>query len=277
MPEPIAICIEDLGAVADTPRYISCTALAGGEPGLGLDTQGELRWLEPDVELACQLWVSADDRLILLRPHGAVAVGVSRGGRSLEVPEEKPVVLLDGDQLDLAGRRLRVHVHGPGHGVYAPEPLQPEEPSRLGSVATTAAAAALALSTALGAGGCPATPTTRTGPDKTTTPVVKPDAAAPKKPPIEVRSVPPAPPRHYSISCPVTKLVPGKKKSLLYFTCPEGSISVGSTGYVMHPKTRDRLPGSTFTVTKVKGDTIVAETQLQDLSGAKKVWVVANN
>jgi hypothetical protein len=57
--------------------------------------------------------VSADERLILFRRVGGGPVRVRREHRSLDVPEAKPVVLLDQDRIDVGGRSLRVHVHGP--------------------------------------------------------------------------------------------------------------------------------------------------------------------
>ena len=61
--------------------------------------------------MTCELWVSADDRLILYRPEGADAVAVSRAGRSLDVPSGKPVVLIDQDQIDVDSNGL-VYVSG---------------------------------------------------------------------------------------------------------------------------------------------------------------------
>ncbi len=215
MPRPQAICVEDLDAAPGSVRYTRCVALAGGETGLTLDPRGDLLWQSAAQE-ACQLWVSMDERLILLRPEGAGAVTVTRGGRSLDVPHGKPVVLLDQDRLEVGGRRLRVHVHGEAAEVHPPSPLEVEQPDgRLGGIAR-AAATALALGAALGASGCksgnnlepnnkniqvrevpPAPPerppppppdaAVKAGPDLKAAPKVTP----PSSPPIEVRSNPP--------------------------------------------------------------------------------------
>jgi len=147
MPQPIAICLEDLGAQGE--RYLRCVALPGRQPGLRLDAQGVVLWKEPGE--GCELWVSADQQLILFRPEGGAEVTVARGGRSLAVPAGKPVVLLGGDELALGGRRLRVHLHGPAPAVHPPSPLEPEPARRVGAKAV---AAALALTAALGASDC---------------------------------------------------------------------------------------------------------------------------
>ena len=48
---------------------------------------------------------------------------MQRAGRRLQVPFGKPVVLLDQDQVEAAGRSLRVHVHGAARAIHSPEPL----------------------------------------------------------------------------------------------------------------------------------------------------------
>ncbi len=205
MPKPLAICIEDLDAV--TP-YVQCVAVAGADSGLTLDAQGELRWQDGETG-ACEVWVSLDERLMLFRPEGAPGgpVVLSRGGRTLELPEGKPVVTLDQDRVDIGGRRLRVHVHGEAPTVHAPNQL-PQQRASLGRAAR-AAAAALALGAAVTASGCKSAVEVRDTPPKVMEePVKKPDmkvpdtrAASPdtrpvKTEPIKVRPVPPkvAPP-----------------------------------------------------------------------------------
>ena len=216
MPKPKAICIEDLSAADDASRYLRCVALAGRQPGLQVDRQGDLLW-RSDEELACELWVSADERLICYRPDGAAPLTVQRSGRSLEVPETKPVVLLDQDQLEVGGRGLRIHIHGEAVGIHPPSPLPvqaPPRPSSLGGVAQSAAAtaAALALGLSLGAAGCKSGPKeieVRAEPPSMPEPepdmkaskpdlkINKPDMIVKKSttnPPIEVRVAPPEPP-----------------------------------------------------------------------------------
>jgi hypothetical protein len=152
MPKPIALCIEDMNPDPGQPRYVACVAVAGGLPGLGLDRQGGILW-RSSAAPACELWVSGDERLILLRPAGAAAVRVHRGGRSLAAPFAKPVVLLDQDQLELAGRHFKLHVHGRAPAIASPTPIAESEPQEKPKHALRTAAAALALGSLL-VGGC---------------------------------------------------------------------------------------------------------------------------
>jgi hypothetical protein len=119
MPRLIEICLEDLDLPADE-RYLRCVALPGGEPGLTLDGQGAVRWMSDD-PTHCGLWVSGDDRLALVRGAVAAPVVVHRAGRALEAPVGKPVILLDGDLLQVEHRQLRVHVHGATEVIHGPE------------------------------------------------------------------------------------------------------------------------------------------------------------
>jgi hypothetical protein len=151
MVRPIAICIEDLDAPSEALKYLRCIALPGRQPGLRLDEAGSVLWQASDV-LSCELWVSADDRLILYRQEGMAPVVLRRGGRSLDVPCSKPVVVLDKDQIEVGPRRLRVHVHGEAAAVAAPSPLPPRSPlaDRLKQTIATAAL----LGAVASAGGC---------------------------------------------------------------------------------------------------------------------------
>ena len=176
MPQPLAICIEDLQCSPGSSRYTTCVVVGGGEPGLGVDSRGQLAWRQ-EGPLACLLCVSLDEQLILLRPEGAPSVRVERAGRSLDVPVGKPVVLLDQDRFETAGRSLRVHVHGVVKHV-AP-PAQHVEGHARGVLATT-----LALSVAAAAcQGAVPVPSTPGQPDAT--------REAGKPAPIEVRPAPP--------------------------------------------------------------------------------------
>ncbi len=149
MVRPRAICLEDLGASSEGERYLRCVALPGRQAGLRVDGAGRVLWRD-DTGTACELWVSADDKLILYRPEGGGRVVVRRAGRELEVPTGKPVVLLDQDRFEVGARTLRVHVHGPAPAVAAPSYL----PSRAPARRLSKAAAALALGAALGAADC---------------------------------------------------------------------------------------------------------------------------
>ena len=142
MPQPLAICLEDLAA-APAARYLRCVALAGRQPGLRLDAHGDASW-QCDGDVAAELWVSADDRLILYRPEGAPAVRVGRAGRFIEAPEGKPVVLLGGDEIAIGPRQLRVHVHGAAPAVAPPTPLA-EPTRRVGSGVAAVVAMGMAV------------------------------------------------------------------------------------------------------------------------------------
>lgn len=143
MPQPIALCLEDLGSDSPSERYTRCVAIVGRQPGLGLAHSARIVWKSPG-PLACELWVSGDDRLILYRPEGAVQVIVRRATRSLDVPAGKPVVLLDQDELETGGKRMRVHVHGLARTVHAPAPLQQDRSQNLQIAAAVALGATVA-------------------------------------------------------------------------------------------------------------------------------------
>jgi hypothetical protein len=150
MPKPLAICIEDLGAGEEGRRYLRCVAVVGRRPGLRVTSAGAVIWKSDDA-VACELWVSGDDKLILYRPAGAPGVVCRRAGRALDVPVGKPVVLLDQDRFDVGEKRLRVHVHGTARVVHEPSFLAAP---RATSGLPRAAAAAVALGAALGAADC---------------------------------------------------------------------------------------------------------------------------
>ncbi len=171
MSEPLAICIEDLDAKTRDARYLRCVALPGRQPGLRLDAAGVVLW-KSDAAIACELWISADDRMILYRPEGAAPVTLSRSGRSLDVPYAKPVVLLDKDQIAVGGRRLCVHVHGAAHAVTAPAPL-PTRPPAMGRLAQAAAAAAVIGAAATGCIEIRESPPTFEPPTETPTPTIE--------------------------------------------------------------------------------------------------------
>jgi len=160
VPKPVALCVENLDARTDSERFLQCVAVGGSEPGLTLDADGVVAWRGPKDDVACELWISLDERLILFRPEETTAgrVHLHRGGRSLEIPGGKPVVLLDQDELGLGERRLRLHVHGDAPDVHAPtffvpdaEPAPEEVPA---SRAAQVAATALAIGVAVGTAGC---------------------------------------------------------------------------------------------------------------------------
>jgi len=241
------ICLEDLGRSTPDERYLRCVALPGGEPGLALDGEGAVRWM-PQQPTAYGLWVSADDRLVLIRSQGAGPITVSRAGRKVEAPEGKPVLLLDGDLLAVNGRQLRVHVHGPAVAVHRPEPLRGAALARV----VRAAAAALAVGAAVGS-------------------VAGPGAAS-AAPPIEIRQNPPGAPARQSVVCNITGMTPGKKGTLLlYASCPGPvAIGVGSLGYILGADGGPIKDGS-VTVTQIQGTKVTASTQLRKPVKATKV------
>ena len=128
MPQPLALCVEDLDATSEATRYVCCVAISGAEHGLGVTNTGTIVWRNAE-PTACNLWISADEQLILLRPEGAHPVIVRRGGRSLDVPYDKPVVLLNQDSFEVGHKHLRVHVHGPAPAITPPEPYVPARAS----------------------------------------------------------------------------------------------------------------------------------------------------
>lgn len=154
MSKPLEICIEDLHAKALGEQYLRCVALPGSQPGLRVDRRGQVLW-KSDHEVACELWVSGDDQLILRRPGGAEPVRVSRAGRSLDVPFDKPVVLLDRDDVQVGGRVLRVHFHGFTEAVRPPSFLSESVVARMRQAAAAAAIATLGAGAACVTGGEP--------------------------------------------------------------------------------------------------------------------------
>lgn len=175
-PRSMALCLEQLEVTSPHEQYLQCVALPGNRPGLTLDAAGVVRWCE-EGSAACEIWVSADEALIALRPTDAPEVRLERAGRGLELPEGKPVELIDEDELIIGDVRHCVHVHGFTVADNAPTWLTPA-PQLAGSRGRAGAtAAALAFGAAVTLGGMNA------------------DAGKAKpKPPVVVRPMPPAPP-----------------------------------------------------------------------------------
>ena len=147
MANPIALCIEDLAARSDVNRYLRCVALVGAQDGLGLTADGAVVFQTPGPPTV-RLCVSADDQLALFQPtKNNAQVVVERAGRQLVAPEAKPVILLDGDQLHVGRRHLRIHVHGRAARVHPPMPLSDRSaPTRTLAVAVAAGAVAAGCS-----------------------------------------------------------------------------------------------------------------------------------
>lgn len=136
----LALCIEDLGASHPDEQFVRCVAVTGHAPGLGLDNQGQIVWRE-EQELACELLVTADQRLALWRREGATEIVVTRARRALKVPYGKPVILLHGDELTIASRRMRIHLHGAANAPAEPRFFVPSH--KRSPVFRTAATAAI--------------------------------------------------------------------------------------------------------------------------------------
>ena len=197
MIKPLAICIEDLNAPSKASKYLQCVALPGRQPGLRLDETGHALWFS-EKAVACELWVSADNRLILYRPDDAPPLRVRRAGRSLDVPFSKPVILIDKDEVDVGTRHLRIHIHGEAATVAAPTPLVIKR-GPFDRLAQTAAAAAVISTLATGCIEVRETPPVVAAPTDTPTPTIEirdfpPEVVMPTDTPtptIEVRDFPP--------------------------------------------------------------------------------------
>lgn len=270
LPDPLAICLEDLDAAADDKRYLRCVALPGGEPGLALDSRGTVRWM-PDGPEACsyELWVSADGRLALFRNPHTPPVVVWRAGRSLEAPAQKPVMLVNQDLLEVDGRRLRVHLHGVAEQVHEPRWLTARALARM----ARAAAVALTLGTAVGgAGEARGTPAQR----------VTGDTGA-----IEVRLHPPAPrprpgpepkpPATRAMYCRIESMVARKAGSALYLKCPfKSRLKKGDVGQLLQRSGHKALEDGEVVVTHLlKDNRVEVRSKLKKLArGVRRVRFV---
>jgi hypothetical protein len=139
---PIELCLERIQPPS-AERYVRCTAQVGRALGLALGIDGRILWCDQS-GVGCEICVSADQRLMAFCPMGTPPTTLHRAGRVLELPKQRPVVLRHHDELELAGSRFRVHVHGATDRVHAPEIVR--------TLARAAVAASLAL--VVGAVGC---------------------------------------------------------------------------------------------------------------------------
>jgi hypothetical protein len=119
---PLAICLEDTA----TGQFVQCVALGGGEPGLSVDPQGEIQWLERPA--GCQLAVAEDGRLQVTRTDEQTSARLERGGRTLELALDTPTPVVNRDELVVGRRRLRVHLHGEAPAVSPPTILEQTPP-----------------------------------------------------------------------------------------------------------------------------------------------------
>ena len=261
VPEPLEICLEELfHAEEEDERYVRCVALLGGEPGLTLDREGAVQWMVESPE-AYGLWVSQDGELVLLRGEGADPVRVERGGRAVDAPIGKPVILKDQDELIVNGRRLRLHVHGETEAIHEPERLSGTALGRL--VRAAAAAATLAL------GAAAATTAAAQG-------AIGP-IAVDRHDVIEVRTRPPSMPAPKPMDCAISsqKIIGGKL--YIHATCPRRrGLRVGQYGQLIDPKTKKPLKDGRVTIKKVAGKKVVAEAKQRKTRASSKIlrfWV----
>jgi hypothetical protein len=140
LPDPIEICLEELDDASDAEPYVRCVAVAGGCPGLCFSPTGEVLWRLNETALA-EIWVSLDGRLMFFRKSPQGQVSLTRVERHLELPLGKPVIVLGGDEISVAGKHFRVHVHGMTTRVKPPERL------KLRRARNLALAAAIAIGT----------------------------------------------------------------------------------------------------------------------------------
>lgn len=263
MSSPQAVCIEDLDA-SDEARFVSCVALPGGEPGLGLDGAGQARWRRR-FDLACELLISGDDRLVLLRDEEAPAVEVSRAGRSLQAPAGKPVVLLDGDRLNVGGRRLRVHLHGEVEHVYEPTPLTPEPSELSPSGASRAAAAALAA--VVGAAGCAGADAGGSGP---VLPPVEPTSGTEVD--AGVKAAVDAAVKVGRLECKILTMYRYRGRMNIHMRCGDHSgLKVGVKGHVLEGDSSRRLPNGEVIVRRVAGNMAIATLDLERIGKNRRV------
>jgi hypothetical protein len=143
LPDPIEICLEELDDASDAEPYVRCVAVAGGCPGLCFSPTGEVLWRLNETALA-EIWVSLDGRLMFFRKSPQGQVSLTRVERHLELPLGKPVIMLGGDEISVAGKHFRVHVHGMTAEVKPPERLKLWRARNLG-IAAAIAIGALAV------------------------------------------------------------------------------------------------------------------------------------
>jgi hypothetical protein len=181
-PEPIELCLEELDDASDADPYLRCVAVAGGSPGLCFSPAGEVLWRLNETALA-EIWVSLDGRLMFFRKSPQGQVSLTRVERHLELPLGKPVIVLGGDEISVAAKRFRVHVHGTTVEVRPPERLKLRRARNLAVAAAMALGALTADCKQSSKGGT----TGRSARDAGTE--VRPTPA------IEIRHFPPAPSR----------------------------------------------------------------------------------
>ena len=143
-PKPLLLCLERL-ADGSLERFVRCTAKPGRERGLAIGLDGSILWCDSG-PVGCEIWVAKDQRLVAFCPEEAPPTVLTRAGRALELPRGKPVIVRNQDELQLAGARFRVHIHGLATEIHAPQTLR--------ALPRFAAAAAVAMAMGSSAAGC---------------------------------------------------------------------------------------------------------------------------
>jgi hypothetical protein len=120
MPTLTAICIEDLRSSEELGRFLRCVAVAEGRPGLSLSRHGSVEWEQAGADDRYRLVAGEGATLALVPAAGATGLVLRRSGREMEVTGEAPTPVLDQDEIEYAGRHLRIHVHGAAESAEAP-------------------------------------------------------------------------------------------------------------------------------------------------------------
>lgn len=155
MHDPVAICLERVNPMPGENRFVQCTVITGAETGLGLDEHGNATWRDMASTVA-EFFISADERVMFLKTEKCTGEAiVSREGRSLNAPVNKPVVIIHGDTIKIADRILKIHLHGNTEYIHAPQELYPEvEEKPMPRTLKAASLAAAIAATAVISTGC---------------------------------------------------------------------------------------------------------------------------
>ncbi|MBU1219035.1 hypothetical protein KKF34_06170 [Myxococcota bacterium] len=155
MHDPVAVCLERVNPKPGENRFVQCTVITGAETGLGLDEHGNATWRDMASTVA-EFFISADDRVMFLKTEKCTGEAiVSREGRSLAAPVNKPVVIIHGDTIKIADRILKIHLHGQTEYIHAPQDLIPEVDAKPQTKVLKAASLAAAIAaTAVISTGC---------------------------------------------------------------------------------------------------------------------------
>ncbi|MDD5307852.1 MAG: hypothetical protein PHU25_11080 [Deltaproteobacteria bacterium] len=138
MSKPITLCVE-LENNPDSERYYKCTAQVGRDKGLTIQLDGTIGWCATS-GIACELWVSRDQRLMAFRPPGVPEIHVSRAHRRILLAEKQMAILLHRDGLSIGGRSYRIHIHGVAESIHPPRLVKVVRAASLAASLTLGAA-----------------------------------------------------------------------------------------------------------------------------------------